>query len=152
MGVAHARVGVPLSLYLESFGMLQCLILEEILSLTEVQQHWEALMRLVLKLTTLDIALATEVYHRSQIQDMDRSLKYLELERKTLRKQLDQDALTGVSSRTSLLHELQDSIERASKTGQPLVVIMADLDHFKAINDRQGHLIGGNMKIYVAIT
>lgn len=150
VGVAHARVGVPLSLYLESFGMLQCLILEEILDLTEVQQHREALMRLVLKLTTLDIALATEVYHRSQIQDLDRSLKHLELERKSLRKQLDQDALTGVSSRTSLLRELQDSIERASKTGQPLVVIMADLDHFKAINDRQGHLIGDGVLKEVA--
>ena len=150
VGVAHARVGIPLSLYLESFGMLQCLILEEILSLTEVQQHWEALMRLVLKLTTLDIALATEVYHRSQIQDLDRSLKHLELERKSLRKQLDQDALTGVSSRTSLLRELQDSIERASKTGQPLVVIMADLDHFKVINDKQGHLVGDRVLKEVA--
>jgi len=150
VGVAHARVGVPLSLYLESFGMLQCLILEEILNLAEVQQHWEALMRLVLKLTTLDIALATEVYHRSQIQDLDRSVRHLELQQKSLRKQLDQDALTGVSSRTSLLHELQDSIERASKTGQPLVVIMADLDHFKAINDRHGHLVGDRVLKEVA--
>ena len=150
VGVAHARVGVPLSLYLESFGMLQCLILEEVLNLTELQQGREALMRLVLKLTTLDIALATEVYHRSQIQGLDRSLKHLELERKSLRKQLDQDALTGVSSRTSLLRELQDSIERASKTGQPLVVIMADLDHFKDINDRQGHLVGDRVLKEVA--
>ena len=150
VGVSHARVGVPLSLYLESFGMLQCLILEEILGLVEEQGHREALMRLVLKLTTLDIALATEVYHRSQIQDLDRSLKHLELEQKNLRRQLDQDALTGVSSRTSLLHELQNSIERASKTGQPLVVIMADLDHFKAINDSHGHLIGDGVLKEVA--
>jgi diguanylate cyclase (GGDEF)-like protein len=149
VGVSHARVGVPLSLYLESFGMLQCLILEEILSLAE-EPHREALMRLVLKLTILDIALATEVYHRSQIQDRDRSLKHLELERQRLRRQLDQDALTGVSSRTSLLHELQASIKRASKTGQPLVVIMADLDHFKAINDRHGHLIGDGVLKEVA--
>jgi diguanylate cyclase (GGDEF)-like protein len=150
VGVAHARVGVPLSLFLESFGMLQCLILEEILALTEERQHWEELMRLVLKLTTLDIALTTEVYHRSQVQDMDRSLKYLEMEQKTLRMQLDQDALTGVSSRTSLLHELQGSIERASKTGQPLVVIMADLDHFKTINDHHGHLVGDRVLKEVA--
>jgi len=150
VGVAHARVGVPLSLYLEAFGMLQCLILEEVFSLSGDQQHWEVLMRLVLKLTTLDVALATEVYHRAQIQDLDRSLKYLELEQKSLRKQLDQDALTGVSSRTSLLRELQDSIERASKTGQPLVVIMADLDHFKLINDRHGHLVGDRVLKEVA--
>ena len=130
--------------------MLQCLILEQILSLNHLQQHWEALMRLVLKLTTLDIALATEVYHRSQIQDMDRSLKHLEMERRNLRKQLDKDALTGVSSRTSLLRDLQDSIERASKTGQPLVVIMADLDLFKTINDNEGHLVGDSVLKEVA--
>ena len=48
VGVAHARVGVPLSLYLESFGMLQCLILEEILSLDAEGAQREVLMRLVL--------------------------------------------------------------------------------------------------------
>lgn len=150
VGVAHARVGVPLSLYLESFGMLQCLILDEIVTLRDEQQHWDVLMRLVVKLTTLDIALATEVYHRCQIQDMDRTARHLELEQKSLRRQLNQDALTGVSSRTSLLRELQGSIGRASKTGQPLVVIMADLDHFKTINDRHGHPRGDEVLKEVA--
>ena len=114
--MAHARVGVPLSLYLESFGVLQCLILEAVLRKVEDGQQRDALMQLVIKLTTLDIALATEVYHRSQIQDLDRSLRHLELKQQDLRQQLEQDALTGVSSRTSLLHELQDAMARAAKT------------------------------------
>jgi two-component system cell cycle response regulator len=150
VGVAHARVGVPLSLYLESFGMLQCLILEAVMDQVEEKQRRETLVRLVLKLTTLDIALATEVYHRSQIQDLDRSLKHLERERKFLREQLEQDALTGVSSRTSLLRELDGSIARAAKTGQPLAVIMADLDNFKEVNDTHGHLVGDKVLKEVA--
>lgn len=150
VGVAHARVGVPLSLYLESFGLLQCLILEEIMDQVDEKQHRDTMSRLVLKLTTLDIALATEVYHRAQIQDLDRSLKHLELERKMLREQLEEDALTGVSSRTSLLRELDSSIARAAKTGQPLAVIMADLDHFKDVNDTHGHLVGDRVLKEVA--
>ncbi|MFQ5643828.1 MAG: GGDEF domain-containing protein [Thiogranum sp.] len=150
VGVAHARVGVPLSLYLESFGLLQCLILEFLLSEVGDRAQRETLTCLVLKLTTLDIALATEVYHRSQIQDLDRSVKHLKLEQNILRTQLEQDALTGVSSRTSLLRELQGAIAHCEKTGQPLAVIMADLDNFKVVNDTQGHLVGDQVLAEVA--
>jgi diguanylate cyclase (GGDEF)-like protein len=110
----------------------------------------EIITRLVLKLTTLDIALATEVYHRSRIHDLDRSVKSLKKEQNVLRTQLEQDALTGASSRTSLLRELQGAIARCDKTGQPLAVIMADLDHFKAVNDTQGHLVGDRVLSEVA--
>jgi len=150
VGVAHARVGVPLSLYLESFGLLQCLILESVLDQVEDRTQRDTMTRLVLKLTTLDIALATEVYCRSRIQDLDRSVKHLRLEQNILRSQLEQDALTGVSSRTSLLRELQDAIARFGKTGQPLAVIMADLDHFKVVNDTLGHLVGDRVLAEVA--
>jgi len=150
VGVAHARVGVPLSLYLASFGLLQNLILEVVLERMDEREERQQLTELVVKLTSLDIALATEVYHRARIQELDRSLKHLEREQQHLRKQLEQDALTGVSSRTSLLRELAASIERAAKTGQPLVVIMADLDHFKDTNDTHGHLVGDKVLKEVA--
>jgi diguanylate cyclase (GGDEF)-like protein len=142
LGVVHARVGVPLSLLLIASGLLQSLILEAVLERMDVRAERVMLTKLVVKLTSLDIALATEVYHRARIDDLDRSLKNLEHRQKRLRQQLEQDALTGVSSRTSLLRELRAAIGRAAKTGQPLVVLMADLDHFKAVNDQYGHLAG----------
>lgn len=150
VGVAHARVGVPLSLYLSSFGVMQELMLEAIANQVTDERDWLKLNRLVLKLMTLDIALATEVYHRAQIRDLGRSVRHLEQEQKALRSQLNQDALTGVSSRTSLLRELQDAIARSAKTGQPLCAIMADLDHFKAVNDSHGHLVGDQVLKEVA--
>lgn len=142
LGVTHARVGVPLSLYVAAVGLLQSLILETVVERMDAREERRLLTELVVKLSSLDIALATEVYHRARIEDMDRSLKHLEHQQQHLRRQLEQDALTATSSRTSLLRELSAAIPRAAKTGQPLVVIMADLDHFKVVNDRHGHLVG----------
>ncbi len=150
VGVAHARVGVPLSLYLASFGLLQSLVLEAVQERVESPQERLTLGLLAVRLTSLDIALATEVFHGARLEVMDRSLKHLESERRSLREQLEQDALTGASSRTSLLRELQMGIERSGKTGQPLVVIMADLDHFKVVNDTHGHLVGDKVLREVA--
>lgn len=150
IGVVHARVGLPLSLYLASFGVLQTLILDVISALHDEEEELRELGRLVLKLTTLDIALATEVYHRSQVQELDHSLQHLRLEPQLLRHQLEKDELTGVSSRTSLLSELDSAIKRASKTGQPLCVVMADLDYFKVVNDTHGHLVGDQVLAEIA--
>ncbi len=52
------------------------------------------------------------------------------------------DALTGLANRRTLDETLPREIARAERQGKPLAVIMADLDHFKAINDRFGHVIG----------
>lgn len=150
VGVAHARVGVPLSLYLASFGLLQSLLLDAVLKSVEDDDDRQTLTRLVTRLISLDIALATEVFHRARLEAADRSLKHLEKEQQNLRQQLEQDALTGVSSRTSMLRELKLSIARARKTGQPLVVIMADLDRFKTVNDTHGHLVGDKVLKEVA--
>ncbi len=52
------------------------------------------------------------------------------------------EGLTGLLRREALLEQLDRELERALRYGRPLTVAMADLDHFKAINDRHGHLAG----------
>jgi diguanylate cyclase (GGDEF)-like protein len=52
------------------------------------------------------------------------------------------DALTGALSRRYFLDLLRHEIDRAHATGEPLCMAIADLDHFKQINDCFGHATG----------
>jgi len=52
------------------------------------------------------------------------------------------DALTGALSRRYFLDLLRHEIDRAHLGNQPLCMAIADLDHFKQINDRFGHAAG----------
>jgi diguanylate cyclase (GGDEF)-like protein len=52
------------------------------------------------------------------------------------------DGLTGCFNRTHALEVLDVELRRARRSQQPLSLIMFDLDHFKDVNDRYGHLCG----------
>src|SRR5579863_2084632 len=62
--------------------------------------------------------------------------------REKLREQATKDFLTRVWNRSSVLEILQRELERGRRDKQPLGVILADLDHFKAVNDNYGHFAG----------
>jgi diguanylate cyclase (GGDEF)-like protein len=55
------------------------------------------------------------------------------------------ESLTGLLRREAILEQLDRELERALRYGRPLTVAMADLDHFKGINDRHGHLAGDTL-------
>jgi diguanylate cyclase (GGDEF)-like protein len=52
------------------------------------------------------------------------------------------DALTGFAARQHFTELAQAAVVRAHTRGQPLMLVAFDLDHFKRINDRHGHLAG----------
>ena len=52
------------------------------------------------------------------------------------------DVLTGVGNRRKLDQSLDVEIARATRGGQPLSALMADIDHFKRVNDVHGHAAG----------
>jgi len=59
-----------------------------------------------------------------------------------LKEQATRDALTGLINRRAVLEALDREWTRCNRECRALTVIMADIDHFKAINDTHGHLTG----------
>ena len=62
--------------------------------------------------------------------------------RETLRNQSIRDPQTGLFNRRYMEDSLDRELNRAERSGKPLVVAMLDLDHFKNLNDRFGHSAG----------
>ncbi|MDY7540018.1 sensor domain-containing diguanylate cyclase [Undibacterium sp. 5I1] len=54
----------------------------------------------------------------------------------------NEDVLTGLATRRSLLNKLQIEVDRSKRFSSELTVVMVDLDHFKQINDRYDHAMG----------
>lgn len=59
-----------------------------------------------------------------------------------LRHEATHDRLTGLWNRGMILDQLDRELRRASRAGTPVSVAMADLDHFKLVNDTHGHAAG----------
>ena len=60
------------------------------------------------------------------------------------------DPLTGLSNRRRLASLAQERIAQARQAGQPTAVVIADIDHFKRINDAHGHEAGDRVLVHVA--
>lgn len=62
-----------------------------------------------------------------------------------LEREATHDALTGVYNRQFADGYLIREIAAADRLGHPLALLIADLDHFKRVNDRFGHLVGDSV-------
>lgn len=97
---------------------------------TELErERQEVLTRANAELDTLNISLTEANLQKTMLLD--------QLERQTY-----EDALTGLANRRRLDQRLADEFALALRHGRPLAVAMADLDHFKAVNDRFSHAVG----------
>ena len=62
--------------------------------------------------------------------------------RESLRIQATHDPLTGVWNRRAIIEMLGNELARSKREDAPMAVAIADLDHFKRINDTYGHMAG----------
>jgi len=62
--------------------------------------------------------------------------------RETLRLQATRDPLTELWNRGAMFEILARELKRARRESGTVSIVMADLDHFKAVNDRMGHAAG----------
>ena len=69
-----------------------------------------------------------------------------------LRQRAEHDRLTGLLNRQAFDHEIAGEAARFQRYQRPFALLMLDLDHFKAVNDRYGHPVGDAVLAHVGET
>lgn len=68
--------------------------------------------------------------------------------RERLRHAATHDDLTGLPNRSAVAHHLRATL--ADRASTPVGVVLVDVDHLKAINDRHGHMVGDAVLVEIA--
>ena len=106
---------------------------------------------MALEATAMGFALA--IYsRRKHVEVVEHYLDRLRELARRLQESSDRDSLTGLYNHGYLLSRLQQEISRAQRHRRPLSLIILDLDRFKEVNDRHGHLVGDETLQLIAAT
>lgn len=94
-----------------------------------------------LNATVIDLNDELAEMHRESVRS-NRALKQNEAK---IRELMLTDPLTGLANRRRLSDRLEEEMLRFQRYGRPLCLVMADIDHFKRINDTYGHDVGDDV-------
>jgi diguanylate cyclase (GGDEF)-like protein len=87
---------------------------------------------------------------QSQLSDMRERRLLLEMETSSLRNEVLTDPLTELLNRRAFNQNLELAINQWVRHHRPFVLIFGDIDYFKLINDRFGHLVGDEVLKVIA--
>ena len=62
------------------------------------------------------------------------------------------DSLTGLLNRRAIYDHAEEELARARREARPMSLVLLDVDHFKAVNDQHGHLVGDQALRLIADT
>ena len=151
VGVAHSSVGLSISLYICAFHLLIQTIIDnfpdQIRSNPADNQEFT---RFLLKITTLDMSLAIDTCFTHQLKSFEQSLDGMQVLASHLEKHAVTDSLTGMINHEHVFSELKNALKQTQAEQVPLCIVMADIDHFKSVNDNYGHLAGDGVLKEVA--
>lgn len=84
----------------------------------------------------------------------DRKSRQVELEQinRELAEKTVTDELTQIKNQRAILDHLRKEMDRSIQTGEPISVLMLDIDDFKKVNDQYGHVLGDSVLADVAKT
>lgn len=106
----------------------------------------ERALRLQAKQEALDLQLRANEVLEARVYERTRALEEvrhgLEAANAELLRLSTTDSLTQLANRRRFDRLLDEEIRRARRSGSPLSVLLADIDHFKRVNDSYGHPFG----------
>jgi diguanylate cyclase len=86
----------------------------------------------------------------TKLQHSSSEIGELKIKLDSIRKESLTDTLTGIANRKAFDTELANAIEQARASGEPLCLVMCDIDKFKQFNDSWGHQTGDHVLRLVA--
>ena len=120
-----------------------------------VEARLNSLLENIDKARELREARDSEVAER--LSTMVERIQAMEVEAQTFRHHLEEqrqqaliDSLTGLANRSGLQQRMDEEFERWQRYGGRLLLVVLDVDHFKSINDRFGHLAGDKVLRLIA--
>lgn len=151
VGVAHSTAQLPISLYTCALNLLMQSIIDNFPDgIKKDPVEYDAFVRYLLKIMTLDMSLAIDISFTHQLKSFEQSLDGMQVLASHLEKHAVTDSLTGMINHEHVFSELKKAMSQAQSEEYPLCIVMADIDHFKSVNDTHGHLAGDGVLKEVA--
>ncbi len=151
VGQAHAWIGLNLSLYNCAYYWLSQFIIAHFPdSLRVTDGDGRQIEAFLHKIVCLDISLAIETYHVAQVTSLEETLARTQQQKDRLRVAASTDSLTGLANHDAIIAELELALAEVVQGEHTVAVVMADLDHFKDVNDTYGHLVGDKVLMEVS--
>ncbi|MBN1794023.1 MAG: diguanylate cyclase [Candidatus Omnitrophica bacterium] len=94
----------------------------------------------------------SEAYHQRLIEKIDNYIGEIQQINVRLKELSIKDELTGCYNQRYFYESLGFELARSRRYKRPLSIVIFDIDHFKKVNDRFGHLFGDDMLKNVADT
>ncbi len=154
VGLAHSRIGLPMSLYMAAYSELQTILLSY-LSKSDIDDHELQLKcaDVIGKFILLDMSLATDAYNLLQTKNLTDSIDQLQSDKQELKDQLIHDTLTNAYSRSYVMEVLGKRLTELQRdSSKQMAVALLDLDKFKNVNDTYGHQAGDQVLISLSET
>jgi diguanylate cyclase (GGDEF)-like protein len=114
-----------------------------------VRQYWQWIVALLVVMALLLFNILYILHLNRHLREVKQSLELSNVE---LQRLSSQDGLTGVANHRVFEETLMAEWARAARDQTPLSLIMVDIDHFKLLNDSDGHLAGDECLKLVAQT
>jgi len=143
VGLVHEAKGLLPRHVMESFAVLFDALAEQFEIWARAQGKDAApLVRSLAKFMWLDASLGVEAYQEAAASRMQSVVERAQEAEGQLREASAIDELTGIANRRELMSRLEVEFDRSRRYEIPFVLLFADLDLFKRVNDERGHEAG----------